>query len=229
MGNNRKGKHMNKLILANFKKDTNIEVTKDQLVNLRDIFIKLENIKKDNLKTKVISNKNFQQFANINLVNIKFDNENEFYFKENEDYIIKVEGGKTKPFKNYYVTQRTAEIILGRSKTLLGKQIMNKLFDLFHNIEKYNYSRIDTKTGFRPLTDAIKEAHTPNDKFYHYSNEIDMINKIATGYSAKQYKETFNVENIRDNLTPEQIKLMNKLQIINTGMIEEDIDFEARK
>ena len=41
-------------------------------------------------------------------------------------------------------------------------------------------NRLTAKTGYRPMTDAIQEAHDPCN-FYHYSNEAEMLNKIIKG------------------------------------------------
>ena len=225
---------MSKLILTNFKEETGIQVTKNELINLRDVFLKLQTIKKDIRENTDISKseikkliKYFSDFADQNLVNLKFEGSNEFYFEENKDYIKKVEGGKTKPFINYYITQRTAEIILGRSKTKLGKQIMNRLFDLFHNLDSYKSDRKQASINYRPMTDAIKSAHNPAMP-YHYSNEAEMINRIVLGMSSKEFRLKYGTD-IRENITPEQIKMIDKLQIINTAFIELDYDYPERK
>jgi len=48
--------------------------------------------------------------------------------------------------------------------------------------------RLALKTGFLPLTNAVQSAHT-DPKFYHFSNECDLINRLVTGMPAKKFKE----------------------------------------
>ena len=88
--------------------------------------------------------------------------------------------------------------------------------------------RLKLKTGFLPLTNAIQSAHT-DLKPYHFTNECNLINRLVTGYSTKQFKERHNLENVRDGLTIEQINLMDKLQIQNTTLIELGFNYEDRK
>lgn len=78
------------------------------------------------------------------------------------------------------------------------------------------------------LTDAIKGAHE-NPMFYHYSNEMDMINKIVTGHTAAEYKKLHNVDSVRDNLCIADIELFNECQTRNKIMIEDELDFDTRK
>ena len=84
------------------------------------------------------------------------------------------------------------------------------------------------RTGFRPMTDAIKET-IDDPKFYHYSNEADMLNIIVTGKKAKQFKQDNNVDDVRDALCVADAKLFDKMQIINTGLIRIGMPYEERK
>lgn len=89
-------------------------------------------------------------------------------------------------------------------------------------------TRMEAKTGFLPMTRAIQKAHDPV-QFYHYSNECDLINRIVLGMSAKKYKKQNNVLELRDALDAAQLAEINRLQIINTGLIEIGMDYEERK
>lgn len=88
--------------------------------------------------------------------------------------------------------------------------------------------RIESKTGFLPMTQAILKAHDPV-KFYHFSIESDMINRIVLGMSAKKFKQSHGIENIRDALNAEDLVEINRLQIINTGLIEINMDYKTRR
>lgn len=68
-------------------------------------------------------------------------------------------------------------------------------YDLDRWIEKrikqeheWQRKRFEAKTGFLPMTNAIVNAHNPA-RFYHFSTECDMINRIVLGMSSKQFKQ----------------------------------------
>ena len=88
--------------------------------------------------------------------------------------------------------------------------------------------RLEAKTGFLPMTNAIQAAH-PELKPYHFSNECDMLNRIVTGMSAKKFKEIRGVDNVRDGLSAAQLQLLDRLQRHNTALIELGFGYEERK
>jgi len=88
--------------------------------------------------------------------------------------------------------------------------------------------RLEAKTGFLPMTAAVMKNHDPV-KFYHYSTEADLINRIVLGMSAKQYKKEHNVDNVRDAVCAAELSEINRLQIINTGLIEIGMPYAERK
>lgn len=89
-------------------------------------------------------------------------------------------------------------------------------------------SRLEARTGFLPLTNAIQAAHREL-KPYHFSNECDMINRIVTGMTAKKFKAARGVDSVRDALSAAQLQLMDRLQRQNTTLIELGFDFDDRK
>lgn len=91
--------------------------------------------------------------------------------------------------------------------------------------------RHDMKISFRPMTDAIQEAHE-DPKPYHYTNEINMIYRIVLGMDAKHYRENLGISedvDIRDYITNEQKKIVDKFQLTNTGLIIVGMDYQERK
>lgn len=93
-------------------------------------------------------------------------------------------------------------------------------------IKKSN--RLESKTGFLPLTNELVKSHD-EIKPYHFSNECDMLNKIATGLTAKQIKNTRGVNNVRDALSASEIKKLNDLQKHDTTLIALGFDYQQRK
>ncbi len=81
------------------------------------------------------------------------------------------------------------------------------------------------------LTAAIKSMHD-EPKFYHYSNEMDMLNKIALGMTAKQFRELHNIpENapLRPFLTQSEAALLDLLQNFDIGFVVAVPDFHQRQ
>lgn len=92
----------------------------------------------------------------------------------------------------------------------------------------WQQKRLESKTGFRPMTDAVMLAHDPV-MGYHYSNEADLINLVMTGMKAKKFKELHGVDSVRDSLSASQLDEVARLQIINTGLIEVGMDYKVRR
>lgn len=84
----------------------------------------------------------------------------------------------------------------------------------FNEMEQYIIALNTARIEFPELTQAILEVHeTP--KHYHFSNEMDMINRIVLGMTTKQFKEAHllgDVSSIRPYLTAEQLYLIGMLQ-----------------
>lgn len=89
-------------------------------------------------------------------------------------------------------------------------------------------ARLESKTGYLPMTDAIMKAHDPI-AWYHFKTEADLINIIVLGMQAKKYKELHGVDNVRDSVTAAELAEITRLQRINTGLIEIGMSYEERK
>ncbi|MCX8650962.1 KilA-N domain-containing protein [Gilliamella sp. B2776] len=91
------------------------------------------------------------------------------------------------------------------------------------------------KVEYKLMTDAIKfekEHQEKEVKYFHFSNEADLINRIALGMTSAKFKvfhEIGKTESIRDYLTPCQIKCITDLQRANTTFIQLGMEFEDRK
>lgn len=81
------------------------------------------------------------------------------------------------------------------------------------------------------MTETIRQAHEES-KPYHYTNEVDMINRLVLGMSARQYREAHGIpksESIRPHLTKEQLKQIDTLQKVDVGLVLVIPEFEKRK
>lgn len=101
----------------------------------------------------------------------------------------------------------------------------------FNEMEKFISTLVTARHEFPLLTENIKLLHE-NPKPYHFSNECDMLNRIVTGVSAKQFREKHGIakgESIRPFLTEEQIEMLDKLQKADVGLLIAVPDYERRK
>ena len=108
-------------------------------------------------------------------------------------------------------------------------------FDQFAMSEQVRIAeRQAARLEFPDMTQALLEHRTDlgkQTKFFHYSNECDLINKIVTGYTAKKLRDKLEIEEneaLRDYLTESQISAIHYLQRTNTVLIEEGYSFEDR-
>jgi hypothetical protein len=88
--------------------------------------------------------------------------------------------------------------------------------------------RLESKTGFLPLTNAIAKQHQ-NIKPYHFSNECNLLNRLVTGMDAKKFKELHGVDSVRDALDASDLKKMTELQSHDATLIELGFSYEQRK
>lgn len=85
------------------------------------------------------------------------------------------------------------------------------------------------------LTDAIKHRREIQGKpvaHYHYSNEFDLVNRVALGMSAKEFRVAHGLradDPLRDHLTKLEIACVQALQRANTTMIDMGLDYDRRK
>lgn len=102
----------------------------------------------------------------------------------------------------------------------------------FNAMEDFIKSIQTTKMDYPALTRAIEQSHD-EPKFYHFSNEINMINRIVLGVDAKHFKEENGIDqkenSIRPYLTAEQIKAVEELQRIDVGLLVANLEFGQRK
>lgn len=102
----------------------------------------------------------------------------------------------------------------------------------FNQMEHFIQSLQTTKLEFPEFTEAIMNAHE-EPKHYHFSNEINMINKIVLGATAKEFKKQNGIEktvnSIRPYLKSEQIKAIEALQRFDIGLITIENNYQKRK
>ena len=101
----------------------------------------------------------------------------------------------------------------------------------FNEMEQFIKTLVSARKEFPLLTDNIKLLHE-NPKPYHFSNECDMINRIVTGMSAKQFRIANGIEkgkSIRPYLSDEEITMLETLQKVDVGLLVAVPEYEQRK
>ncbi len=89
-------------------------------------------------------------------------------------------------------------------------------------------ARLAARTGYLPMSEAVILIHDPA-KHYHFSNEANLINRIVLGMTAKEFKKQYGVDSVRDALSAAQLESVDKLQRINTSLMEIGVPFQERK
>lgn len=101
----------------------------------------------------------------------------------------------------------------------------------FNEMERFIRTLVETRQEFPLLTSNIKLIHE-NPKPYHFSNEADMLNRLAIGMTAKEFRKAHGLkdgESIRPLLTAEQISALDTLQKVDIGLMLAMPDFGQRK
>ncbi|MBE4946336.1 MULTISPECIES: Rha family transcriptional regulator [unclassified Enterobacter cloacae complex] len=115
------------------------------------------------------------------------------------------------------------------------KRLVTEFFTMRSALAKKKMDRNSARLEYKPMTDAIKHEREAQGKQiapHHFSNEADLINRLALGMTAAKFRvhhEIGKKDPIRDYLTPEQIHCITELQRANTVFISMGWDFEQRK
>lgn len=159
------------------------------------------------------------QNGNSRLENSKVEN---LHF---ENLVRITHGGK---YKGTWLHKELAFEFFGWCNPMF-RRAMHKWTEKRLNDERqFKQSRLELKTGFLPLTNAIQGAHK-EIKPHHFINECELINRLVTGMDAKRFKHIHEVQTVRDGLTAAQALLMSKLQAQNACLIELGFDYDTRK
>jgi Rha family phage regulatory protein len=153
----------------------------------------------------------------------------EFRLLNFEESGYKNEQGKRQPC--YTMTRDGFVFLVMGYRGKKAAQFKELYIKRFNDMEKHIERLVTARHDFPILTEQIKLIHD-EPKAYHFSNECDMINRLVTGMSAKQFRDAHGIEkgkSIRPYLTPEQVELMEKLQRIDAGLLVAVPEYEKRK
>ncbi len=131
----------------------------------------------------------------------------------------------------YYLTRDGFVMLVMGFTGKKAMQFKEAYISRFNEMGKYITSLKTARLEFPELTEAIMVI-LEKPMHYHFSNEIDMINRIVLGMTAKQFKETNglgDVSSIRPYISAEQLQLIGKLQITDIGLMLAEPDMQKRK
>lgn len=148
-----------------------------------------------------------------------------------ENRPLQTRGGVQK-VKVYHLNEQQATLIITYLRNTpqvraFKKELVRQFFLMRDKLATVASARND----FHTLTDHIALIKD-EPKFYHFSNECDLINRLATGMSAKAFREAHGIgknESIRPYMTPEQAKTLDDLQRVDIGLLVAVPDFKERK
>lgn len=137
---------------------------------------------------------------------------------------------RNKKYRAYYMT-RDAFVILamsyGDDKITKIKDMYVKRFDEMESILKM---LIEERKDFPLLTDTIKILHE-EPRPYHFSGEYEMLYTVLLGKSTKRFRQENGIakwESIRPYLNNEQIKMLERLQLADVGLLVAFPKYEDR-
>ena len=138
-----------------------------------------------------------------------------------------------KSYPCYAMTLTGFMALMSRYNSKESDAITEVYLTKFADMEEYRKTFIHARKDFPQLTDIIQCIHGAEAKSYHYSNEADMVNRVALGMTAKQYKLKhgipLEVKSIRDYLTPEEVERVDKAQAADVVLCRFYRDFKERQ
>lgn len=159
----------------------------------------------------------------------------EYEFIEGQDfysYLSKSKGGRQAI--EYALKLDVAKEIAMVESNSIGRQVRKYFIEVEKRWGEELGRRsivLEAKVDFPEFTQAIMAAHE-EPKNHHFSNELNMINRIVLGMDARQFRKALNLgkaSSIRPYLTPVQIESIKFLQRIDIGLIVVIPDFHERK
>ena len=152
----------------------------------------------------------------------------EFAFLNFEESTYKVKG---KEYPCYNLTKDGFTMLAMGFTGERAVQFKELYINKFNEMERIISSQKMAKLEFKDLTDNICLLHEET-KNYHFSNELNMINKIVLKMTAKEFKKANNIEeksSIRPYLNENQINDILLLQRIDSGLLLAVPDYYERK
>uniref|UniRef100_A0AAU6W2X7 Uncharacterized protein n=1 Tax=Pseudomonas phage Orimi01 TaxID=3138541 RepID=A0AAU6W2X7_9VIRU len=138
----------------------------------------------------------------------------------------------------YRIGKRDSYVIVAQLSPAFTARLVDRWQELEEQAAQQQvaaHSRQVARLEAPQMTEAVKivrQAAGKEIRPYHFSNEFDLVNRIALGETAKKFRASHGIsqgESIRDYLSPCQIACVEHLQRLNTSLLDINMDFEQRK
>jgi len=152
-------------------------------------------------------------------------------FNELNFELVSYKDKKGETRKKYNMTRNGFVMLAMGYNGKKAMQFKEAYINRFDEMQEIIETRLLTKDGNKYMIDTIEKYLAP-EKFYIYSNESNMINKIVLGMSAKKFKELYNLqegEPIRDNCILERLTALDEMMKANANLIIAGIKYHERK
>jgi phage regulator Rha-like protein len=200
---------------------------------IRDIETYIKQMKEANKITTSKLRTSDIKTLNSKMSSVNQDSSNMSCRINSKEYFIKSgylgENGEKRPC--YKITKMGCDFIAHKMTGVKGTAFTALYIKKFYEMEDKLKLELQTKEDFKEMTDAIKQVKE-NPKPYNFTNEINMINKIALGCTSKQFKLENDIsqnDKIRKYLPYEQLQLIDALQKINAALILIGMNYSHRK
>ena len=149
--------------------------------------------------------------------------------------------GKGKKYPMYVLGQFMADMVITSYSDEYRAALLRELYARRNNAHLWNTSRENLRHEHWELTSHIKRLGEPDEEgnvrrdangkrlVMRYSTELDLMNRIVLGMSAKKFKELHYVKEVRDALTPTRIQIFDRIQKHNTLLLDMDKGYYERK
>lgn len=153
--------------------------------------------------------------------------------EENMDYVTVVKKDGRQTMVDYIVTIDIAKEMAMLERNDMGKMVRRYFIEAEKRYRELKLIRARSKAERRLFTDILKEVlqESPNKK-WAYKQYTDLVYKHVTGYSARQLREMYDKPkdfNVRELLTPQQIREVIKYESIIHGLLQLGKDYQGVK
>ena len=137
---------------------------------------------------------------------------------------------------NEYVMNQDGFMLLvmgfnGKKAVVFKLEFIEAFKSMRLKLQSRNTARLENPAMTRALQDHRKEIGK-DTKPFHYSNENNLVYLVVLGATAKKYREALDIDkddSLRDSLTPLQIDAVEKIQKMNTTLIDLGFEYKDRK
>lgn len=134
---------------------------------------------------------------------------------------------------DYILTMDTAKEMAMLERNDKGKMIRRYFIEAEKRYREMKIIRARSKAEHRLFTDILKEVLPESrNKKWAYKQYTDLVYKHVTGYNAKQLRELYDKPkdaNVRELLTPQQLKEVMRYEHIIEGLINLGQDYAGVK